>query len=102
MMVTVIAIVISCFWEFSIAWCAHVTVAPDDSRTAVFSSGTENGLMGVIPVGGQVHPNSGVGARLLWKNAQKNARKNNTSDVIKRIIPYCIPFITFFVWCPWK
>lgn len=46
-------------------WCAHVTVTPEDSSTAVLRSGTENGLIGLIPTGGQVQPNSGVGARLL-------------------------------------
>ena len=46
-------------------WCAHVTVTPDAKRTAVFRRGTENGLIGVIPVGGQQQPSSGVGANLL-------------------------------------
>ena len=40
-------------------WWAHVTV------TAVFRRGTLNGFSGVIPMGGQQHPSSGVGARLL-------------------------------------
>jgi hypothetical protein len=70
-----------------ILWCAHVTVAPEARRTAVFKRGTLKALIGVIPVGGQVHPISGVGARALWKNAQKNAKKKQTSDKIKRIIP---------------
>jgi len=56
-------------------WCAHVTVTPDARSTAVFSNGTLNGFRGVMPVGGQAHPSSGVGDRLLWKNAQKNAKK---------------------------
>jgi len=34
-----------------------------------------NGFRGVIPVGGQAHPISGVGDKLLWKNAQKKAKK---------------------------
>jgi len=42
-----------------------VTVTPDASSTAVFSRGTLNGFRGVIPVGGQAHPSSGVGERLL-------------------------------------
>ena len=41
----------------------------------MFSSGTLKGLIGVIPTGGQQHPSSGVGASLLWKNAQKKAKK---------------------------
>jgi len=40
-------------------------VTPDASNTAVFNSGTLKGLIGVIPVGGQVQPSSGVGASLL-------------------------------------
>lgn len=48
-----------------ILWCAHVTVTPEASRTAVFRRGTLNGLIGVIPIGGQQHPSSGVGASLL-------------------------------------
>ena len=46
-------------------WCAQVTVTPDANNTAVFSKGTLNGFNGVIPVGGQQHPNSGVGDSLL-------------------------------------
>lgn len=48
-----------------ILWWAQVTVAPEARRTAVFRRGTLNGLIGVIPVGGQVQPSSGVGASLL-------------------------------------
>jgi len=64
----------------------------------VFSSGTLNGFSGVIPVGGHVQPISGVGERLLWKNAQKNAKKKSTSEVIKRIIPQRRPDVTYDVW----
>jgi hypothetical protein len=71
-----------------------VTVTPDASNTAVFNKGTLNGFSGWIPVGGQAQPSSGVGAKLLWKNAQKNAKKNSTSDVINRIIPQRNPFVT--------
>lgn len=46
-------------------WWAHVTVTPEASNTAVFNKGTLNGFSGVIPVGGQAHPSSGVGDRLL-------------------------------------
>jgi len=49
---------------FIMAWCDHVMVAPDESSTAVFSSGTSNGFRGVIPVGGHSAPSSGVGTRL--------------------------------------
>lgn len=45
-------------------------------------------------MGGQQHPSSGVGASLLWKNAQKNAKKKHTSDRINRIIPQRRPFVT--------
>lgn len=63
----------------------------------MFRRGTENGLIGVIPVGGQQQPSSGVGDRLLWKNAQKNPKKNITSDVMKRIIPQRRPVTTWVV-----
>jgi hypothetical protein len=73
---------------------------PEAKRTAVFNNGTLNGFNGVMPVGGQAHPSSGVGDKLLWKNAQKNAKKNNTSEVINRIIPHRSPLVTYVVWCP--
>lgn len=76
------------------AWCAHVTVTPEARRTAVFRSGTAKGFRGVIPVGGHVHPISGVGANLLWKKAQKKAKKNITSEVINKIIPHRSPLTT--------
>jgi len=69
-------------------------VTPDAKRTAVLRRGTENGFSGLIPVGGQEQPNSGVGARLLWKNAQKKAKKNIISEVINRIIPQRSPLVT--------
>ncbi len=54
----------------------------------------------MIPVGGQQQPNSGVGARLLWKKAQKKAKKNITSETINRIIPHRSPLVTYDVWWP--
>lgn len=59
----------ACFASFPFPsvnlWWAHVTVAPEARRTAVFRRGTLNGLIGVMAVGGHVHPSSGVGARAL-------------------------------------
>lgn len=81
-------------------WWAQVTVTPDARSTAVFNKGTLNGLRGLIPVGGQEHPISGVGAKELWKNVQKKAKKNITSEVINRIIPHRRPTATGLVWCP--
>lgn len=83
-----------------IEWWAQVTVAPDARRTAVFNRGTLNGLIGVIPVGGQVQPSSGVGASLLWKKAQKNDKKKQTSERINRIIPNRRHFNKFWVCSP--
>ena len=60
-------------------------------------SGTLNGFSGVIPIGGQQHPSSGVGARLLWKKAQKNAAKKHTSERINSIIPQRMPLDTYDV-----
>ena len=71
-----------------------MTVTPEARRTAVFNKGILNGFSGVIPAGGQQHPSSGVGDKLLWKNAQKNAKKKRTSDVINRIIPHRRPLVT--------
>lgn len=55
----------ACFRSPSIMlWWAHVTVTPDERSTAVLRRGTLKGSKGVIPVGGQQPPISGVGARL--------------------------------------
>lgn len=43
-----------------------MTVTPEANSTAVLSSGTLNGLNGLMPFGGQYPPSSGVGARLEW------------------------------------
>ena len=77
-----------------------MTVTPDDRRMMVFKRGTWNGLNGVTPVGGHCKPISMVGAKLLWKKAQKNEKKNRTSDVINRIIPHFNPFNTINVCRP--
>jgi hypothetical protein len=63
----------------------------------VFKRGTWIGLKGEIPRGGHCIPISIVGAKLLWKNAQKNEKKNKTSEVINRIIPQRIPPATMNV-----
>lgn len=47
-------------------WCAQVMDTPEASNTEVLSRGTSRGLSGIIPVGGQHPPSSGVGARLEW------------------------------------
>jgi hypothetical protein len=78
-----------------ILWCAQVTVTPDANNTAVFRSGILNGFKVVIPTGGHVHPNSGVGASLLWKKAQKKAKKKHTSDKMNNSIPYRSPVVTY-------
>lgn len=73
-------------------------MTPEARRTAVFRRGTEKGLIGSIPGGGHVQAIWGVGARLLWKKAQKNPKKNITSEIIKRIIPNFRPFNTNEEW----
>lgn len=75
-------------------------MAPEASRTVVFRRGTWKGLRGSIPVGGQHVPNSAVGAKLLWKKAQKKAKKKRTSDVINRAIPHRRPVMVGMVWFP--
>ena len=81
-------------------WCAYVTVAPDDSRRIVFSRGTSYGDSGSIPCGGQCAPSSTVGARALWKKAQKMLMKKNTSLTMNRATPRDSPFCTAKVWFP--
>ena len=70
-----------------IAWCAYVTVAPEQSKINVFNKGTSNALNVFIPFGGQILPISIVGVILAAKKAQKNAKKNITSETIKSIMP---------------
>jgi len=47
------------------AWWAQVTVTPEARRRPVLKSGLEKVFTGSIPIGGQIQPTSGVGARLL-------------------------------------
>ena len=81
---------------------AHVIEQPLDNKIIVFNRGTSKGLMGTIPAGGQMFPNSRVGWREEWKKAQKKAKKKNTSDLMNNNIPMRIPFSTFSVCLPWK
>jgi len=75
-----------------IAWCDHVTVAPEETRIAVFNRGTSNGSNTLIPTGGQIDPMLISGPNALWKNPQKNEKKKHTSDKMNKIIPICSPF----------
>ena len=68
--------------------------------STVFNNGNSKGLIAVIPKGGQDAPNSTVGDKALWKNAQKIARKNNASDTINKATPIFIPRCTDIVWSP--
>ena len=45
-------------------------------------------------------PNSTVGVKALWKNAQNIAKKNKASDTINNITPKFNPFWTAKVWFP--
>jgi hypothetical protein len=45
-------------------WWAHVTEIPEASKIAVLRRGIWKGLKGIIPVGGQWAPSSGVGDNL--------------------------------------
>lgn len=67
---------------------------------AVLSSGTPQGFIVLIPVGGHVIPISAVGARALWKKAQKNEKKNIISDTINKIKPIFKPRTTYVVCIP--
>ena len=77
-----------------IALCDHVIVAPLLNNIAVFSNGTSNAFIVVIPTGGHMLPTSTVGTSALWKNAQKNDIKKHTSDIINHNIPIFNPFWT--------
>jgi hypothetical protein len=82
-------------WLLSInPWCAHVTVTPEARRIAVLRRGIWRGLKGLIPQGGHIAPISIVGARLLWKKAQKKEIKKKTSEIINKIIPHRNPKVT--------
>lgn len=63
----------------------------------MFRRGTRKGFIGEMPKGGHVPPVSIVGAKLLWKNAQKKAKKKQISDTINSIIPYRRPLVTMMV-----
>jgi hypothetical protein len=71
----------------TIAWCDQVTVQPDNKRIMVFKNGISQGLKTFIPLGGQIEPMSTVGAKLLWKKAQKKAKKKSISETINSITP---------------
>lgn len=81
-------------------WCAYVTVTPDDNKIIVFNKGNSKGFIDCIPIGGQFAPNSIVGDKALWKNAQKIAKKNKASDTIKSATPIFKPLCTAKVWLP--
>lgn len=85
----------------TILWWAHVTVAPELNKIAVFRRGTENGFKGSIPIGGHITPISTEGDKLLWKKAQKNDTKNRISDTINNRNPIFKPATVALVWNPW-
>ena len=81
-------------------WWAKVIVAPLDNNITVFNKGNSKGFIGSIPIGGHWAPNSTVGVKALWKNAQNIAKKNKASDTINNITPKFNPFWTARVWLP--
>lgn len=85
---------------FKIAKWPHVRVTPEDTRITVFSNGTAYGSNSTIPTGGHCTPNSIVGDKLLWKNAQKNDTNSITSEAINKSIPIFILRWTINVWYP--
>lgn len=62
-------------WPLIMLWFAHVTVAPELKRIAVFKRGTERELRSSIPKGGHITPIPTEGDKLLWKKAQKRKEK---------------------------
>jgi len=81
-------------------WWAYVTVTPLDNNITVLSKGNSKGLIASIPIGGHWAPNSTVGDKALWKNAQNIAKKNKASLTIKRATPIFNPLCTANVWLP--
>jgi hypothetical protein len=75
-------------------WCEYVIVTPEDNNITVFNNGNSNGFTEFIPKGGHLAPNSIVGAKALWKNAQNIPKKNKASDIINKATPILIPFCT--------
>jgi hypothetical protein len=57
----------------------------------VFNKGNSKGFIASIPIGGHWAPNSTVGDKALWKNAQNIARKNKASDTINKATPKLRP-----------
>jgi hypothetical protein len=60
----------------------------------VFNKGNSKGFIESIPKGGHLAPNSIVGDKALWKNAQKIAKKNKASDTINNPTPIFNPLCT--------
>lgn len=81
-------------------WCEYVIVTPEDNKITVFNKGNSKGFIEFIPIGGHFAPNSIVGDKALWKNAQKIAKKNSASDTINKATPILSPFCTAKVWLP--
>ena len=48
-------------------WCPYVTVNPEESKITVFISGSSNGSIASIPIGGHIAPSSTAGERALVK-----------------------------------
>jgi hypothetical protein len=90
---TVIArpLIVSTLLPANIALWDQVTVAPEDSKIAVFNKGTSKGFKGEIPTGGQTLPISTVGTKALWKKPQKKEMKNTTSVRMNSNIPSLRP-----------
>jgi len=76
------------------AECDQVTVAPDESRTTVFNSGTWKAERDCRPRGGQHEPNSTFGDNEQCRYAQKKPTKKKISETIKRPIPKHKPYCT--------
>jgi len=60
-----------------ISWCAHVTVAPDNSNMNVLSKGTPQGLKAFMLFGGQTDPISIAGDKLEWKKGPEKSEEKH-------------------------
>lgn len=79
------------------AECDQDTVAPDESRTTVFNSGTWKAESERRPRGGQHEPISTLGDNEQCRYAQKKLTKKKISEIIKRPIPKRKPYCTRLV-----
>ena len=79
-----------------------MSLTPELNKINVLSNGMAKGDIGIIPIGGQILPDSILGTKLKWKNPQKKLKKKAISDLINHPIPHFNPSSTSSVCEPEK